>query len=432
VSSRSLTPTLVSIHAALIKGNGAPEWIELIPAGKFAAVDGRGPFENSNPDSIVAASVARMPPVGLVLDYDHSTDLAAPEGRPSPAAGWLKEFKVDNGAIFARIEWTSDAADAVKAKKYRYVSPVFEHSKDGKVERILRAALTNNPALINLPALASAGRVTAKTCDERAAAMSVKEKKMKLSELMKVLEEAYPDAGPEKLMRAAACLMAEDDDDGDDGDGDMDENMDAADGDPYGSEPGEQMNARHADEMAKCSSDEERDRLSAKHAAEQERFATRSAPQHMAASVRHRNKDKMTNAEIEKAVTRHPMVVAMANEITSMRNAQAKAAATEKVDAAIREGRLIPSQRDWAIAYCASDTDGFEKFLGAQPKIIQSGIDNTFTARIGEAKDEALSAKEMAICQNLGLPSAFGGTEKAIEKFVTARKLRLSHNVHLD
>src|SRR5215469_10919079 len=146
----------LSVFAIPISTDDAPEWIELIPAGKFSAVDGRGPFENEDPDSIVAASIDRMPQVGLVLDYDHSTDLAAPEGRPSIAAGWIKQFKVERGAIFARIEWTVKAAEALRAKEYRYISPVFEHAKDGKVERILRAALTNNPALINLPAIASA------------------------------------------------------------------------------------------------------------------------------------------------------------------------------------------------------------------------------------------------------------------------------------
>jgi phage I-like protein len=227
----------VSSFAVAIGGEEPPEWIELIPAGKFSAVDGRGPFENHDPDSIVAASVAKMPQVGLVLDYDHSTDLAAPEGRPAPAAGWIKQFKIEHGAIFARIEWTCDAAEALKGKKYRYVSPVFEHSKDGKVERILRAALTNNPALINLPALASA--------ESGVARMAKKDSRPKLSEVMKTLEAAYPEAHPRKLMDAAACLMADDDGDepdGDDEDGDGDKDMDAA--DPYESETDEQMAAR--------------------------------------------------------------------------------------------------------------------------------------------------------------------------------------------
>jgi len=129
------------------------------------------------------------------------------------------------------------------------------------------------------------------------------------------------------------------------------------------------------------------------------------------------------------------MVVRMANDLNEMRAAQAKASATEKVDAAIRDGRLVPSQREWAIAYCTSDTKGFEKFLGAQPKILQSGPDGTFTGRISEASDNQLTHKESEICQNLGLSSLLrdkDGKDVSIEKFVAAKKARLSHNVHLD
>jgi hypothetical protein len=135
------------------------EWIELIPAGRFSAVDGRGPFKNDAPERVIAASIGKMPAAGLVVDYEHATDLAAPAGLPAPAAGWIKQFKVAGGAIFARVEWTADAAEMLRGKLYRYISPVFEHGNDGRIERILRAALTNNPALINLPALAASKQI---------------------------------------------------------------------------------------------------------------------------------------------------------------------------------------------------------------------------------------------------------------------------------
>jgi len=150
----SIAACAVAIYAT--DQGGTPEWVELIPAGKFTSVDGRGPFSNTDPEKIVSASMQRMPEVGIVLDYDHSTDLAAPEGRPAIAAGWIKQFKVVSGAIFARVEWTKQAAEALTDKLYRYISPVFEHDKKGNVEIILRAALTNNPALTQLPAIASA------------------------------------------------------------------------------------------------------------------------------------------------------------------------------------------------------------------------------------------------------------------------------------
>ena len=51
------------------------------------------------------------------------------------------------------MEWTDRARAYIDAKEYRYLSPVFSHTKTGEVTRILRAALTNTPAL-ELTALA--------------------------------------------------------------------------------------------------------------------------------------------------------------------------------------------------------------------------------------------------------------------------------------
>jgi phage I-like protein len=456
------SPEFVSTFAVALETDEAPEWIELIPAGKFSAVDGRGPFENQDPDSIVAASIAKMPPVGLVLDYDHATDLAAPEGRPAPAAGWLKQFKVENGAIFARIEWTSDAAEEVKEKKYRYVSPVFEHSKDGKVERILRAALTNNPALINLPALAQAEQIAPRRSfaplrmtegnEPGVQRMAKEEKRPKLSEVMATLESAYPDTHPRKLMEAAACLMADDDGDEDAGGGGADDGgaaaatADAA--DPYDKETEEQMATRQAEEMAKCSTDEEKASMTAKHAEQKERFAKRKEMAHQQPGG---GDSKVISPSIssliDRHIAKHPLMLSAQNTINQLRAERSKEQAVVKVDAAIKAGRLIPSQREWAIEYCSADEKGFEKFIGAQPKIIQSGADNTFTARIGDPKDEVLSSKEIEVCRNLGLPAmhaqysvkAADGTiqtvvkpDRFVELFAAAKKDRLSHNVHLD
>jgi phage I-like protein len=125
----------------------APEWIELLPAGDFAGRDGRGPFRLSNPAAVVTATVGLRMDAGLPIDYDHATDFAAPSGRPAPAAGWIRAIEVRDGALWGRVEWTSHGRSAVVTREYRYISPVFEYSHDGEVQRLLRAALTNNPNL---------------------------------------------------------------------------------------------------------------------------------------------------------------------------------------------------------------------------------------------------------------------------------------------
>lgn len=126
----------------------APEWIELLPAGEFHGRDGRGPFRLDDPYGVIASTTALQMSAGLPIDYDHATDFGAPEGRPAPAAGWIRKLEVRDGAVWGRVEWTARAADSIAAREYRYVSPVFQFDpKDGSVTRLLRAGLTNNPNL---------------------------------------------------------------------------------------------------------------------------------------------------------------------------------------------------------------------------------------------------------------------------------------------
>jgi phage I-like protein len=134
-----------------------PEWIQLIPAGSFHGRDGRGPYVLSDPRAVIAATNALRMRAGIPIDYDHATDFAAPQGNPAPAAGWITEFAIRNGAIWGRVEWTERAASVIRAHEYRYISPVFQYApNDGTITRLLRAGLTNNPNLY-LTAISAAG-----------------------------------------------------------------------------------------------------------------------------------------------------------------------------------------------------------------------------------------------------------------------------------
>jgi phage I-like protein len=135
----------------------APEWIEMLPSGVFHGRDGRGPYRVEAPEAVIEATRALGLSAGVPIDYDHATDFAAPRGAPAPAAGWVRELEVRQGAIWGRVQWTARAADAIRAREYRYISPVFQYSvNDGRVTRILRAGLTNNPNLY-LSAISAAG-----------------------------------------------------------------------------------------------------------------------------------------------------------------------------------------------------------------------------------------------------------------------------------
>lgn len=138
--------------------------IQLLPAGSFAAVDGRpasiaackqwvcGPQQAS---AITALAAQQANP--MVIDYEHQTLNSQQNGQPAPAAGWFKnlEWRDGQGLFATDVEWTPAAARAIADGEYRYISPVFEfNAQTGDVQRMRMAALTNNPGLDGMNAVA--------------------------------------------------------------------------------------------------------------------------------------------------------------------------------------------------------------------------------------------------------------------------------------
>jgi len=146
--------SLALCEIALADGK-IPEWVCLIPAGqKIHAADGRE-FANTDPAAIVVAFDET--PVDLPIDWEHASELKAPDGDQAPAAGWISEMEVRDGAVWGKVSWTPSGQESLASRAYRYLSPAFIRNKAGKVLKIVSAALTNQPALDMLPALAREG-----------------------------------------------------------------------------------------------------------------------------------------------------------------------------------------------------------------------------------------------------------------------------------
>ncbi|GAB6124320.1 phage protease [Humidesulfovibrio idahonensis] len=140
---------------------------QLFPDGSFAARDGRpattteGALTAWRMDADIAAAVsakveARETP--LPVDYEHQLILAKTNGKPAPASGWVEAVAyVPGRGLFAAVSWTARAREHISSDEYRYISPVFRFDKDtGAVLEILSVALTNNPALDGMDAVALA------------------------------------------------------------------------------------------------------------------------------------------------------------------------------------------------------------------------------------------------------------------------------------
>ena len=178
--------------AELPPGAEAPREILLMPAGEIPTRphDGRAPWRNPDADAVVAAT--RQLGADLPVDYEHQTDHAAENGQAAPAAGWIKRVFARAGAVWGDVEWTGRAKAHIEAREYRFISPTFVYHRQTRVvQRIDRAALTNNPAFY-MRAIASTQPET--------------ETDMDLAKLRKAL--GLPDDAPEEKILAAATAAS--------------------------------------------------------------------------------------------------------------------------------------------------------------------------------------------------------------------------------
>jgi hypothetical protein len=189
-----------------------------------------------------------------------------------------------------------------------------------------------------------------------------------------------------------------------DPDGEKDDGYDAESAEnPYDGETAEAMAARHADELARCATDEERTQCSARHTEEQQAFERRrragAALRSEGQAPPHGKAKTMTKQELDAAVAKHPMVLSLNRALNDMRGERSKERAERMVDDAIAAGKLIPAQREWAVTYCTADLTGFQKFIGAQPALSLDDKGSPMGVRQPPpASGDALTPAELAIC----------------------------------
>lgn len=150
---------LLTASLPLLKSGQA----QLLPAGEFAARDGRpGPgkkwkLTDASGAVIAAALTAIAAQTPVVIDYEHQTLNAATNGQPAPAAGWIHGATWMPGVgLVARVQWTPKAQAAIDAGEYLYISPVISFDDAGNVTGVALAALTNFPAILGMDAVVAA------------------------------------------------------------------------------------------------------------------------------------------------------------------------------------------------------------------------------------------------------------------------------------
>lgn len=295
-----------------VSGSTAPEWVQLLPFGEVKPQDSRKGWTVKDIASIISASASP-----LAIDYDHGTDREHAAESNSRAAGWMTELK-DGGpagepGLWAKVDWTPSGGKAIAEREYRYISPVFMHDKQThEVTRVLRAALTNNPAL-ELKALASQEQETDLNLKALAAKLGLPETATE-AEVLAAIETLTQTktalASKTKLLSsvATAAGLAADKDIGD------------------------------TEVTAICA----------------------------------KLKTPSKGGETEIA-TLQKQVDDLNIELASFKKGNAEEKAKAAVDAAIADGKLPPAQKEWAISYCSRDPEGFNTFIGKQAKVLPDG-----------------------------------------------------------
>ena len=170
---------------------GAPETIFVLPIGHVVSSKGEFDVDDESYKAMKAQIAKRG--VDLVVDYEHQTL----KGCEAPAAGWVKELKLEDGQIKAVVEWTPRGAQYLENKEYRYLSPVVNVRKaDNKAIGLHSLALTNTPAIEGMNPI-----VNSDNFEGGQHSMDIK----KLAELLGLSE----DATEEQVVEALKVCLAE-------------------------------------------------------------------------------------------------------------------------------------------------------------------------------------------------------------------------------
>ncbi len=125
-----------------------PQVIKILPLGNVCSQKGDFIVDSSSYVTMNQRFLAHK--VDIVVDYEHQTL----ENKEAPAGGWIKELILNNDGIYAQVEWTDKAKSYIKAKEYRYLSPVVLVNKNtGKAIALHSVALTNTPAIDGMSAI---------------------------------------------------------------------------------------------------------------------------------------------------------------------------------------------------------------------------------------------------------------------------------------
>ena len=348
---------LIACAGEGIELSGVPTEIKILPLGRVHSQ--KGDFNVDEESFELIRKKFKDRKLDLVIDYEHQTlsDVQAPAG------GWIKELYKGEDAIIAKVEWTAKAAEYLKNKEYRYLSPVvLVRKRDQKATAIHSVALTNTPAIDGMFALVNS--LDIEDISEGGNIMDLKELAKALGLPETATEEEIKKA-VEDAAKAAERLK------------EMEEKKPE-------DKPGEGGKPQEVAEVVANSTI--LSMLGLKEGAKTEDVA----------------------ASIMALKTGTPDTQA---ELLALKQRMQERDADEEVQKALKAGKITAAQSGWAKSYALKDMDGFKGFVEKAPVVVPPGKLELKDAPAAPGSDEV----DVAILKNMGVSmedvKKYGGKE---------------------
>jgi hypothetical protein len=166
-------------------------WIHAMSLGSYKhPLYGKIQFTAERMQRFAKNVIDRVRGIDIAIDFSHKNT--------EEAAGWVKAAEARDNGLWLLVEWTKEAAEAIRSRKFRYFSPEFvdayTDAATGKKYRdvLLGGGLTNRPFLKDLLPV-NLGEVFGETNEEEESSVTLDEFMNKLREKLDLGEDATED-----------------------------------------------------------------------------------------------------------------------------------------------------------------------------------------------------------------------------------------------
>ena len=348
---------LIACAGEGIELSGVPTEIKILPLGRVHSQ--KGDFNVDEESFELIRKQFKDRKLDLVIDYEHQTlsDVQAPAG------GWIKELYKGEDAIIAKVEWTAKAAEYLKNKEYRYLSPVvLVRKRDQKATAIHSVALTNTPAIDGMFAL-----VNSLDIEDISEGGNI----MDLKELAKAL--GLPETATEEEIKKAV--------------------EDAA---------------KAAERLKEMEEKKPEDKTGEGGKPQEVAEVVANSTILSMLGLKEGAKTEDVAASIMALKTGTPDTQA---ELLALKQRMQERDADEEVQKALKAGKITAAQSGWAKSYALKDMDGFKGFVEKAPVVVPPGKLELKDAPAAPGSDEV----DVAILKNMGVSmedvKKYGGKE---------------------